>query len=99
MLARQPWRGLAVLLTLVLGFGVLPFAGLVPDPLATDSSLVATGIRARAPSHVRLSQQVYGYLPYWELNRGTVASLRYDLLTTIALFGIGIDGDGSLDRD
>ena len=98
MLARQPWRGLAVLLTLILGLGVLPFAGLVPDPLATDSSLVATGIRDRAPTHARLSQQVYGYLPYWELNRSTAAGLRYDLLTTIALFGIGITAGGSLDQ-
>jgi spore germination protein len=97
MTARQPWRGLAPLLVLLLGLGVLPFAGLVPDPLATDSGLVVTGIRARAPSHVRISQQVYGYLPYWALNGSTADKLRYDLLTTIALFGIGITATGDID--
>src|SRR4051812_10728849 len=98
MTARQPWRGFALLLVLLLGLGVLPFAGLVPDPLATDSSLVVTGIRARATAHARISHQVYGYLPYWELNDQTAKRLRYDLLTTIALFGIGIKASGDLDR-
>ena len=97
MTARRPWRGIAALLVLLLGLGVLPFAGLVPDPLATDSSLVVTGIRARAPSHVHLSQQVYGYLPYWQLDGTTAGKLRYDLLTTIALFGIGVRANGDLD--
>ena len=68
MTARRPWRGIAALLVLLLGLGVLPFAGLVPDPLATDSGLVVTGIRARAPTHARISHQVYGYLPYWQLD-------------------------------
>jgi spore germination protein YaaH len=98
MTARRPWRGLAPLLVLFLGLGVLPFAGLVPDPLATGSSLVVTGIRARAPSHVLLGQQVYGYLPYWQLNATTAGSLRYNLLTTIALFAIGIQPTGDLDK-
>src|SRR2546423_14073616 len=97
MTARRPWRGLAALCLLLLGLGVLPFAGLVPDPLATDSSLVVSGIRARAPTHVRLSQQVYGYLPYWQLDATTATKLRYDLLTTVALFGIGIQDTGDLD--
>jgi spore germination protein YaaH len=97
MTARWPWRGLAPLLVLLLGLGVLPFAGLVPDPLATDPGLVVTGIRARAPSHARLTEQVYGYLPYWQLNGSTAGSLRYDLLTTIALFGMGITAKGDVD--
>jgi len=97
MTARRPWRGSAALLVLLLGLAVLPFAGLVPDPLATDSSLVVTGIRARAPTHVRLTQQVYAYLPYWQLDSTTAGKLRYDLLTTIALFGIGVRANGDLD--
>src|SRR5262245_35389748 len=98
MLARQPWRGAALLLTLIVGLGVLPFAGLVPDPLATDSSLAAIRIVDRAPAHARLTGQVYGYLPYWEINRSTAAHLRYDLLTTIALFGMGITASGQIDE-
>ena len=98
MTARGHWRGIAVLLVLLLGLGVLPFAGLVPDPLATDSGLVVTGIRARAPTHALISHQVYGYLPYWQLDGSTAQRLRYDLLTTIAMFGIGIERTGDLDR-
>jgi spore germination protein YaaH len=97
MSARRPGRGIVTLLVLLLGLGVLPFAGFVPGPLATDSGLVVTGIRARAPSHVRLSQQVYGYLPYWQLNGSTAKRLRYDLLSTIALFGMGITAKGDVD--
>ena len=97
MTARWPGRGFLTLLVLLLGLGLLPFAGLVPDPLATDPGLVVTGIRARAPTHAPLSQQVYGYLPYWQLNATTAGRLRYDLLTTIALFGIGITDKGDVD--
>ena len=99
MTARRPWRGIALLLVLLLGLGVLPFAGLVPDPLATDSGLVVTGIRARAPTHALISHQVYGYLPYWQLDGSTAKRLRYDLLTTIAMFGIGIDAPATLTDD
>jgi spore germination protein YaaH len=96
--SRRPWRGYAVLLVLLLGLGVLPFAGLVPDPLATEPGLVVTGIRARAPTHAQISAQVYGYLPYWQLDSTTATRLRYDVITTIALFGVGITASGDLDR-
>jgi len=45
----------------------------------------------------RLSREVFGYLPYWELNSGTDATLRYDLLSTIAFFGVGSKSNGTLD--
>jgi hypothetical protein len=39
--------------------------------------------------------QVLGFLPWWEL--GT-ARLRYDLLTTVAYFGVGVDPRGRLQK-
>ncbi len=45
----------------------------------------------------RLSHEVYGYLPYWELNSTVNDYLRYDLLTDIALFSIGVTSSGALD--
>ena len=44
----------------------------------------------------RLSGEVYGYLPYWEINAGTDAYLRYDLLTDIALFSVGLTSGGAI---
>jgi hypothetical protein len=45
----------------------------------------------------RLPGDVYGYLPYWEIDAGTDAYLRYRLLTDIALFSIGMGADGAID--
>lgn len=44
----------------------------------------------------RLSADVYGYLPYWEIDAGTDAYLRYDYLSDIALFSIGFDAAGAI---
>ncbi len=43
----------------------------------------------------RASGDVFGYLPCWEVDDGTDAYLRYDLLSTIALFGVAFRPDGS----
>ena len=39
-----------------------------------------------------------GYLPYWKLDAATRAALRFDLLSTIAYFGIPANADGTLTR-
>ncbi len=44
----------------------------------------------------KLSADVYGYLPYWEIDSGTDAYLRYDLLTDIALFSVGFTSTGAI---
>ena len=46
----------------------------------------------------RLSSEVYGYLPYWEINSTTDAYLRYDLLSDIAVFSVGLTADGLIDQ-
>src|SRR6478609_185884 len=43
------------------------------------------------------SKEVYGYLPYWRIDGGTVDRIQYELVSTIAIFGIGILADGNLD--
>jgi len=55
------------------------------------------GIQPRANLKSLLSHQVYGYLPYWRLNAGTANQLDYDLVSTIAFFGLGIKGTGDID--
>src|SRR5262245_23015015 len=55
------------------------------------------GIQPRANVKSLLSHQVYGYLPYWRLNAGTASQLNYDLVSTIAFFGLGIKATGDVD--
>lgn len=43
-----------------------------------------------------LTHEVLGFLPHWKLDQTTLAALRFDLLSTIAYFGIGAQTDGSL---
>lgn len=82
--------GLALLLALVT---VLP-AGLVGDGRPVRA---ATEIRPRITGIAPLSHEVYGYLPYWRIDSGTVDRIQYELVSTIAIFGLGIKADGSLD--
>jgi len=42
-----------------------------------------------------LRREVFGFLPYWQLNSSTLR-LRYDLLSTIAYFSVGADKNGNL---
>lgn len=81
-------------MALILAVIGLPTAGPVAGgPLAR----AATEIRPRIPGIQPLTHEVYGYLPYWRLDAGTVDRLNYDLVSTIAFFGLGIKGTGALD--
>jgi spore germination protein len=82
--------GLAFLLALVT---VLP-AGLLIDG---RPALAATEIRPRITGIAPLTREVYGYLPYWRIDSGTVDRIQYELVSTIAIFGLGIKADGSID--
>ncbi len=42
-----------------------------------------------------LRREVFGFLPYWQVNASTLR-LRYDLLSTIAYFSVGADANGNL---
>ncbi len=91
---RRPHRrvrpAFALLLALV---AVLP-AGLVG---AGQPVRAAVEIRPRVTGIAPLSKEVYGYLPYWRIDSGTVDRIKYELVSTIAIFGIGIKADGNLD--
>ena len=89
-------RSAPVWLALLLVAITLPTAGLtgdVPDVRA------ATEIRPRVTGIKPLSHEVYGYLPYWRLDSGSVDRIRFDLVSTIAFFGLGIKSTGAIDRN
>ena len=77
-----------VLLTGILVDAADPTAARAADP----------GIHARAHRRPVPSGEVYGYLPYWQLDAGTARRLDYRHLSTIAFFAVPIRADGALDR-
>jgi hypothetical protein len=86
---RRPHH--ALLLTALVA--AVALAPLRPAPAAAADP----GIQPRANVDNHLSHQVYGYLPYWRLNGGTAGQLDYDLVSTIAFFGLGIKATGDID--
>ncbi len=42
-----------------------------------------------------LRREVFGFLPYWQLNSSTLR-IQYDKISTIAYFGVGTDSAGNL---
>ena len=75
-----------------------PIDGPAPGPaIAAEpvSALVTTDPGPQALGATDLRRQVFGFLPYWELNDRSTR-LDYRLLSTIAYFGVGADADGDL---
>jgi spore germination protein YaaH len=60
-----------------------------PTPRVIDPS------RAAAVAGPVLRRQVLGFAPYWQLSQE--ASWHYDLLSTVAYFGLDVKADGSFD--
>jgi spore germination protein YaaH len=79
----------AVVLCALLGSAI--FVGPATPPV----SAAPAPLRASELSH-RLTSEVLGYLPYWELNDRTVGNLDYKRLTTIAFFSVGWNSAGHL---
>lgn len=71
-------------------------AGAFPAGQASAGAVVVDAPLSTGQLAHRLSADVYGYLPYWEIDSGTDAYLRYDYLTDIALFSIGFDASGAI---
>jgi spore germination protein YaaH len=91
----NPTRRVATIwLALLLAFVTTPLVGLAGHAQGANA---ATPIRPRVTGIQPLTKEVYGYLPYWRLDSGTADRLRYDLVSTIALFGLGILKTGDLD--
>jgi len=86
-------RATAPALAFLVACAILPAAGLVAGPAAR----AATEIRPRITGIKPLTHEVYGYLPYWRLDSGTADRLHYELVSSIAFFGIGIKASGAID--
>ncbi len=76
---------------------MLPFVGVTGADAASAKAPVLRPLTAKQVAH-RLTGEVYGFLPYWLEGQQTAGALRYDLLTTVAFFDVGLEADGSVDR-
>ncbi len=91
-------RATGLFVAMALAAALVGLGPVAPAPIAAPAVLAADpGIQPRVTGIAPLSHQVYGYLPYWRLDSGTVDRLDYDLVSTIAFFGLGIKADGNLD--
>jgi len=63
-------------------------------PLAPTDGSSAQATLASLPNG--LKKQVFGFLPYWMLGASDLQWMRYDLVSTIAYFGVAARSDGSL---
>ena len=64
-----------------------------PRPRRTPA-VVSGGPQVAATGNRLLSREVFGFAPYWEL--GNNGNWNYSLLSTVAYFGLTINGDGSV---
>jgi spore germination protein YaaH len=87
-------RRLRIAIVSLLAATLLTSGPQTPAPVFADGGLVPL---APGQTQQGLSREVFGYLPYWELDSGMADYLRYDLLTTIAFFGVSYKADGTLD--
>ena len=65
-----------------------------PDGLAGQPEATRTPLPIPIPGH-----EVYGYLPYWEMDDGIAAHLAETQLTTLALFSVTHGNGGALQVD
>lgn len=72
-----------------------PSASLGAAALATEDPAPGPVV-GRADAPLPLAREVFGFLPYWKMDAKTVAGIRYESLSTLALFGIGIGKSGAL---
>ncbi len=86
--ARRP------LLASALALALLVTPGVRPSP--PTRVLAQTNAPLQPGQVASRTIDVFGYLPYWELDSTTDAYLPYDVLDTIALFGVTFRTDGSL---
>jgi spore germination protein YaaH len=99
-MTRRPL--LAALLAALLVTGAFVFASSRPpaagtDPAAASSGLGAVGSAPRTPFPIPIpGHEVYGFLPYWEIDEGIAGHLARTDLTTLALFSVTHTKDGSL---
>ena len=66
---------------------------IVPRQPKTVGRTPATAGALAASSNTQLTREVFGFATYWEINNN--ANWNYSLLSTVAYFGLNLNGDGN----
>jgi spore germination protein YaaH/flagellar hook assembly protein FlgD len=61
--------------------------GTAAETVAPEAAISPTGLR----------REVFGFLPYWEVNSSSLR-LDYSKISTIAYFGVGVNANGTLQK-
>ncbi len=75
--------------------GASPSTGPAAGPTSSPGPIIGSPI---SPMSAHLSGDVYGYLPYWEMDSSIEASLDWNALSVISLFSVSQDSAGALDE-
>lgn len=65
---------------------------------ADETPSNTTSTNETTPNNPRLSKEVYGFIPYWEVNADADKYLQYNYLTTLAYFGLHLNPDGTINK-
>ncbi len=79
-----------LLMTLILTLGRPPAERLI-NPLVTQLAPLSP------LTETKNSKEVFGFAPYWNINK--LANIDFKILTTLAYFGVEVDGNGNLVKD
>jgi spore germination protein YaaH len=105
-MADSPSRRRSSALLLALA-GILAVVGTLAEPAAPEATPSIAraaaprpdaGLQARVNRPPAASDEIYGYLPYWQVDAGTARRIDYRLVTTIAFFAIPVRADGTVNR-
>ena len=101
MTSRRRFRGVAVLLVVALVGPLLAGCGTPPGSPTPEADASAPAGPASAvpivPSAVPVpGHELYGFVPYWEMDDTIVAHLAATPLTTIGLFSVTHTGKGAI---
>src|SRR5438132_8893125 len=73
-------------------------AAIARQPARNRAQGAAAPSAAATSSNEGLRREVFGFAPYWALNQGQQTIWNYSLLSTVAYFGLTVNGDGSFNH-
>jgi spore germination protein YaaH len=102
MTRRLPFVAVLVLITAFVVVGTLGLASILADP-GRKSGLGAASATPSVPTPVPTPRpipghEVFGFVPYWEMDDGIAAHLEATDLTTLALFSVTHRRNGTLNE-
>ncbi|MHB8508784.1 MAG: glycosyl hydrolase family 18 protein [Candidatus Dormibacteria bacterium] len=76
----------------------LPLASAGPTPVAAPGR-AAGGRSLQTYNRSGLTREVMGFATYWEMQAGRLTDVQFDKVSTLAYFGLTVNGDGTWGQD